>query len=230
MLKVGYLKVHGRGCKNIKTKNNNIEIMFNLKKDRKVVEITIEFNITAISKWLKAGAKIEEIDKIDNVWKNSITQTYMIDMLPIGDNTDAYYHRAKNIINQNISGRDTLKNIDEQTKSYIVRLAPEIKNLTWNLWRGSLCLNVWALGQDHPIFLSPSMDELVELHTKGEISNRKALGHESSKISVPISYNDDNTPREFMEIHRSSTCSQSVGYHNGLGSVSFSVLNFEVDY
>ena len=82
--------------------------MFNTKKDRMVVEVTIEFNITAIGEWLKAGGKFEDIDKIKREeyggWKDAVTQKYVIDMLPIGQESNAYYHRGKGVISQNISG------------------------------------------------------------------------------------------------------------------------------
>lgn len=49
--------------------------MFNTKKDRRVVEVRIAFNITAIGEWLKAGGKFEDIDKIKReeygAWKDA---------------------------------------------------------------------------------------------------------------------------------------------------------------
>lgn len=200
--------------------------MFNAKKDRRVVEITIEFNITAIGQWLSAGGKLEDIDKIDRDWKDAVIQKYVIDMLPIGQTSSAFFHRNKGVISQNIGGIDYLENAKEDIK-YIVEKETKIGMLSWSTWRG--CLSLEA--QRNLILLTPPLTEVLELETKGALTNpgRDAKA-DDVKIRVPVSFDDKNNPKEFMEIWRGTATDRSLGFGNALGHVSFSVLNFEVEY
>lgn len=203
--------------------------MFNTKKDRRVVEIEISFNITAIREWLKAGGKFEDIDKIKRekygVWKDAVTQVYMIDMFPIGNIDNAYFHRNKGIISQNIGGIDFLENAKEDVK-YIAEKEAKIGVLQWEMWRG--CLGLKA--NKNLILLTPPLAEVVELETKGVLSKPCGVKDEDTKIKVPVSFDDNNNPKEFMEIWRGSASDRSLGYGNALAQVSFSTLNFEVEY
>ncbi len=210
--------------------------MFNTKKDRRVVEITIEFNITAIEEWLKAGGKFEDIDKIKRekygAWKDAVTQKYVIDMLPIGQTSNAYFHRNKGVISQNIGGIDFLENANGDVK-YIAEEEAKISVLQWDMWRG--CLRLVA--NKNLILLTPPLIEVVEIETTGKLKeHEKASGDlrkamtEEIEIDVPYSFDDNNNPKEFMKIWRGSASHRSLGYGNALGHISFSTLNFEVEY
>jgi len=204
--------------------------MFKLKKDRHVVEVTIEFNITAIGEWLKAGGKFEDIDKIKReeygAWKDAVVQKYVIDMLPIGQTSNAYFHRNKGIISQNIGGIDFLENAKDDIK-YIAEKEAKISIIAWDMWRG--CLGLKA--NKNLILLTPPLAEVVELETTGKLVNPSVdVKAEDIKIKVPVSFDGENNPKEFMEIWRGSASDRSLGYGNGLAHVSFSTLNFEVEY
>lgn len=123
----------------------------------------------------------------------------MIDMFPIGNIDNAYFHRNKGIISQNIGGIDFLENAKEDAN----------KNL---------------------ILLTPPLAEVVELETKGVLSKLCGVKDEDTKIKVPVSFDDNNNPKEFMEIWRGSASDRSLGYGNALAHVSFSTLNFEIEY
>lgn len=146
--------------------------MFNTKKDRRVVEIEIEFNITAIGEWLKAGGKFEDIDKIKRekygAWKDAVTQKYVIDMLPIGQTSNAYFHRNKGVISQNISGFDYLENAKEDIK-YIAQKEAKIGKLSWDMWRGCLSLGVESKTERSMIFMTPPLTEVIELEATGKL-------------------------------------------------------------
>ena len=204
--------------------------MFNTKKDRRTVEIAIEFNVTAIGEWLKAGGKFEDIDIIKRekygAWKDAVTQKYVIDMLPIGQTSNAYFHRNKGVISQNIGGIDFLENANSDVK-YIAQKEAKIGILAWEMWRG--CLGVKA--NKNLILLTPPLAEVVELETEGVLSRKPVdIRAEDTKIKVPVSFDDNNNPKEFMEIWRGSASDRSLGYGNALAHVSFSTLNFEVEY
>lgn len=203
--------------------------MFNTKKDRMVVEVTIEFNITAIGEWLKAGGKFQDIDKIQRKkygdWKDAVTQKYVIDMLPIGQTSNAYFHRNKGVISQNIGGIDFLEDAKEDVK-YIAEQEAKIGVLQWEMRRGSLGLKA----QKNLILLTPPLTEVIELETKGVLSKPGGLKDEDKKIKVPVSFDNNNKPKEFMDIWRGSSSDRSLGYGNALAHVSFSTLNFEVEY
>jgi len=203
--------------------------MFNTKKDRRVIEIEIAFNITAIGEWLKSGGKFEDIDKIKReefgAWKDAVTQIYRIDMLPIGQTSNAYFHRNKGVISQNIGGIDFLENANEDIK-YIAQKESKIGVLSWDMWRG--CLGLKA--HKNLILLTPPLTEVVELETTGVLSKPGFIKDEDTKVKVPVSFDDNNKPKEFMEVWRGSASDRSLGYGNALGHVSFSTLNFEVEY
>lgn len=203
--------------------------MFNTKKDRLVVEVTIEFNITAIGEWLKAGGKFEDIDKIKReeygYWKDAVIQKYVIDILPIGQTSDAYFHRNKGVISQNIGGIDFLENAKEDVK-YIAQKEAKISMFQWEVRRG--CLRLKA--NNNLILLTPPLTEVTELETKGVLSKPGRIGDENTKIKVLVSFDENNNPKEFMEIWRGSASDRSLGYSNALANVSFSILNFEVEY
>lgn len=206
--------------------------MFNTTKDRRVVEITIEFNVDAIIDWLNSGGKSEDIDKIKREeygsWGNDVTQKYLIDMLPIGNISNAYYHRNKGVISQNISGIDYLRNVDDETKFRFKKA--EVESLEWSTWNGQLLLMIRTAKGKKIIAASPSLIEAIELERKGKLSNGGNLRNEDEEIRVAISLNQDGSPKEFMKMWRGSPSSQSVGYGNALGHISFSILNFEVEY
>jgi hypothetical protein len=203
--------------------------MFNTKKDRRVVEVTIEFNISAIGLWLNAGGKFQDIDKLERDWADAVIQKYVIDMFPIGQRDNAYFHRNKGLISQNIGGIDYLAYAKEDIK-YIAKKEAKIGMLSWNMWRGCLGLDVQGDAQKNMIFLTPPLTEVVELETKGALLNPGGIMTEDVKIKVPISFDDKNNPKEFMDIWRGSHSDRSLGYGNALGHVSFSTLNFEVEY
>ncbi|MCR4312539.1 MAG: hypothetical protein NUV56_04625, partial [Candidatus Uhrbacteria bacterium] len=54
------------------------------REDRRVVELAIEFNLTAIGKWLADSGSIAEIEKMEKDWKDSTIRSYYIDVLPNG--------------------------------------------------------------------------------------------------------------------------------------------------
>lgn len=147
-------------------------------------------------------------------------------MLPIGQTSNAYFHRNKGVISQNICGIDFLENANSDVK-YIAEKEANISVLQWEMWRGCLSLNA----NRNLILLTPPLTEVVELETKGVLSNKPVdIRAEDTKIKVPVSFDDNNNPKEFMEIWRGSATDRSLGYGNALAHVSFSTLNFEVEY
>lgn len=205
--------------------------MFNLSKDRQVVEAMIEFNITAINDWLESGGKFEDIDKIEKEWDDdAVIKDYVIDILPVGTNSNAYFHRTKGAVTQNISGYDFLKNTDKGIRYYIDGLDSQIKKFSWHMWRGSIGLKVFGDSEDRLILITPVLNDLLDLERKGKVSESDGPEGDGVLIKVPVSYYKENKPNETLEILRRSSCPQTVWYKNGLASVSFSVLNFEVEY
>ena len=205
--------------------------MFNTKKDRGVVEITIEFNIGEIGTWLKKGAKFEDINKIERSTRWDIKKKYVIDMFPIGKSDNAYFHRNKGLISQNIAGIDFLKKDEsfvswnDENVTYITK--DKVGVLEWGIWHGGLAL----YADENPILLTPPLTELRELETEGVLSSKRSgFKDEDTKIKVPVSFDDNNDPKEFMEIWRGSANKRALGYGNALAHVSFSTLNFEVEY
>lgn len=198
--------------------------MFNTKRDRQIVELCIEFNLTAIDKWLDTGSKIEDIKKIPKEWNgDDVKLSYYIDVLPNGKSSDMYFHRKKSIISGSVGGIDYLENVDEDLEYYFKN--SKIKVLSWRPWRQFIGLDV----NQNAILLAP-VEEIVELQTNRLLKNGGSIRDEDKKIQVPILFDDQNNPKEFTDIWRGSASNRSVGFSNALGSISASTLNFEVEY
>lgn len=206
--------------------------MFNTKPDRQVVEITVQFNIFDILDWLKSGARSEDIGKIDKNWGHNMVQKYVIDMLPIGKTSNAYFHRGKGLISQKIAGIDYLNNADEETKFFAKK--QKLEALEWSIWNGCLLLMIHVDGQRKIISATPVLTEVIELEKTGKIKDsRNSLRDEDIKISVPISLNEEGGPKDSIDMWKwyAILGQSSVSYGNGLGRISFSSsLLFEVEY
>lgn len=204
--------------------------MFNIKPDRRVVEITIQFNVSGILEWLKSGGKPEDIDKIDRDWGNAITQKYVIDMIPIGKTSNAYYHRDKGLISQQIEGTDHLSRADEDLKFHAKKQG--LDTFEWKMWKGCLVLMVQVNGKRNIISATPVLTEVVELETKGKINNIGNLRDDDIKMRVAISTDDEGNIKEFMDVWKwyGFLGNSSVGYGTALGRVSFSIPLFDVEY
>lgn len=180
--------------------------------------------MTAISEWLKAGGNFEGIANLERDWQNGVIQKYVIDMFPIGKMSNAYLHRNKSVISQNIAGIDFLDDAKQDLK-YLAKGA-KIEALAWEMWRGCLVLRV----NKNSIMLTPPLAEVVELETQGKLSNPGSYSAEDTKIKVPVSFDENNQPKKFIEVWRGSASDTSLGYGNALGHVSFSTRNLKVLY
>lgn len=225
--------------------------MFKSKKDRRVVDLTIEFNLTAINRWLSSSGDIKDVEKIEQGherWEDCFVRLYNIDVLPNGESSDMYFHREKNIISNNIGGIDYLegseagltrmeKNIKyvskfsyDETSRYeisdFLKNKNEIHTISWKRWREFLSFEI----NNKPILLVP-IEEFGILMKGGKLNNEsKTLGGEKRLIDVPILFSENNQPTEHVKISRTSNSSDSVGYSNALCSVGASALSFEVEY
>jgi hypothetical protein len=171
--------------------------MFNIKPDRRVVEITIEFNVSKILRWLESGAKPEDVDKIERDWTSDITKKYIIDMIPIGKTSNAYYHRSKGVISQRFDGTDYLSKVDEDFKFQTKKQG--LETLQWTIWKGCILLMVQVNGKRNIISATPVLTEVVELETKGKIDNIGNLRDDDIKITVPIALDDQGKPKDFHQ-------------------------------
>lgn len=225
--------------------------MFKSRKDRRVVELTIEFNLTAINKWLSSNSDIKDIEKIEQgyeKWEDCFVRLYNIDVLPSGESSDMYFHREKNIISNNIGGIDYLegseagltrmeKNIkhvskfsyDETSRDEIIvflKNKNEIHTIGWKRWREFISFEI----NNKPILLVP-IEEFGILMVGGKLNNEsKTLRGEKRLIDVPILFSENNQPTEHIKILRTSNSSDSIGYSNALCSIGASALSFEVEY
>ncbi len=206
--------------------------MFNTAQDRRVIEITIRFNVSGIIRWLDSGGKPEDIDKISRDWGDDSFQQYIIDMMPIGKTSNAYYHRNKGLISQNLGGIVYLSKADEDLKFYAEKQL--LGTFEWTIWKGCFLLMIQVDGERKVISATPVLTEVIELETKGKIINGyQSLGTDDIKISVPTALDDKGNQKDFMDIWKwyGFLGNSSVSYGNALGLVSFSVPIFHsVEY
>lgn len=198
--------------------------MFKSKKDRYVVELAIKFNLSEIDKWLDKSGKIKDIKKPpkdfngDDVWLS-----YYIDVLPNGQSSDMYYHRKKGVVSANYGGIDYLKNVDKNIEYFLKN--SKIERLSWSGWREFIGLDV-----NQKLILNAPVEEIVELQVNGVLKNGGSLRDKEKKIKVPVSFDDQNNPKKFMEAWRISPSARSIIFSNALGSISVSNWNDEVEY
>lgn len=210
-------------------------MFFKPKSDRRVLEITIEFNLEAISKWLNLGGKFEDIEKIPRDWKNPVSKKYVIDMLPIGEESNAYLHRNLGVISQNIAGVDFLDAVNGNEKYFTKD--KDVEMLSWDLHGGRFRLIVDYKEKGNVIFLTPPLTEVIELENTGKLkpheksSNdlRKAMTEEI-EIPIPCSDGKNNEPIEYAKVWRYSGNNKFLRYSNALGRVSFVVQDSPVKY
>ncbi len=204
--------------------------IFNFQGDRRVVALTIEFNLLAISEWLKSGASEksgrEYWDAIEKIEKEKfdVIRDYHIDVLPNGKASDMYFHRAKGIISNQIDGWEA--NIDGE-RWY----ADKVEMLEWYYWRNFLDLRA----NDKSILLVPLTD-FGDLQMYGKIRNLGVVKEygESELVKVPVRFvpNGDRA-LEFTHVSRTISHRQGVGYENALASVyaqSSGLMGREVEY
>lgn len=225
--------------------------MFKSKKDRKVLEINIEFNLTAINKWLSENGEIKDIEITSKSWEDCFVRFYNIDVLPNGENSDMYFHREKNIISNNIGGIDYLegsesglvrmeKNLKYASKfSYdeisrddainFLKNKNEIHTISWRRWREFISFEI----NQKPIILVP-INEFGILMLEGKLKNTREFGKERKDgeilIDVPVLFSENDQPTEHIQVLRSSQTGESISYKNALCCVSASTLSFEVEY
>lgn len=204
--------------------------MFGSQKDRKVVQLTIEFNFTAIEKWLDVSGEIEGVEHIEKDWTDAVIQSYQIDILPSGQRSDMYFHRKKGLICQLIGGTDFLDNADQNIKQF----SEKIQILEWGVWHKYLFMKA---NKKHILFAP--LTEVLELQLTGTFNPDAFKQHFESKqklseqkINVPISFEQGSgKPKTLIEVWRDTNIAQTgVRYSNALGAVSASVLSFEVEY
>jgi hypothetical protein len=145
-------------------------------------------------------------------------------VLPNGQSGDMYYHRNKGIISGNVGGIDFLGNAPVSMQNFCKRSGIEL--IEWGRWREYLSLSV-----NKKLILIVPIEEFGILQLGGKLSSeRKTLGREITTVKVPFSFDDQGKPKEFMEIERSTNNDKAIGFGNGLGWISGSTLNYEVEY
>ncbi len=185
--------------------------MFGTKKDRQIVELEIEFNLTAINKWLDKDGELEDIEKMKD-WNagDSVVEKYCIDVLPNGQRNVMYFHRKKGVFSGSVGGHDIPKG------------AGKIEELEWYEWREFLSVAV-----NRKLILSVPVREIVELHVAGKLlkdSGNYLDQLKEQKIEVPVLFDDENQPKGFVNVWRRSA-SKFVCYRNTLGSVTASTTS-----
>ena len=206
--------------------------MFKQTKDKQVIGLTIEFNLSAISEWLNSSGQSKGVDKKNNYrnTKDPMFLRYYIDVLPNGQMSDMYFHRQKGIVSNNLGGIDYLENVSDDLKRFLKNTKIEI--LHWDHWRDFIALDV-----NRKLILSVPINEIAELQelvSGADTLTKKGwlakYFEKKQKIKVPISFDSDNQPKEFMEVWRSRNSPQSIRYKNALATVSASTSNAEVTY
>jgi hypothetical protein len=208
--------------------------IFDSDKDRSIVKLTIQFNLTAIHTWLDANPQKEggndektdgsywrTIEKTKDEWEYGTVRSYHIDVLPNGRTHDFYFHRAKKSFSNYVDGFEA-----NDGKKWT---SQRIEMLEWEYWRKSIALKV---NGGHPIFLAP-LTEFGELQVFGELKNAD-YSAQPSKIKVPVRFeSQSDKPIEFLEVGRICNHPHSITYKGTLASVTAftsGLLGMKVEY
>ncbi|TSC79131.1 MAG: hypothetical protein G01um101425_768 [Candidatus Peregrinibacteria bacterium Gr01-1014_25] len=206
--------------------------MFGHKKDRHVVELIVQFNLTAIDTWLHDGAKIENIE-VGKKWQTEdIIKSYFVDILPSGNNSLIFFHRESKKFANSLAASDwinieDLMKVKSSSKSHGKK--NEIQGFEWEFWHDFICTYVHVNGTRAYLLAAP-FDEIYRLHTVGELETKKFEG-DSNVIEVPSRWDEKGgyDYKNSLKIQR--RCNQrSVGYSNSLACVSANVSNSQVLY
>ena len=203
-------------------------MIFDKKPDGYILELNLEFNLSEIGAFLKSELKEGEVPTIPRYeWDNPIIQSYTIFVLPIGKDTDWYYHKNINKFSHAIQGTHILNeathpqiNLEKFCNEY------GVFTLEWKLWRG--CLSMKVIGENSKLLLLAPLEEAALLQTS-ERTTSTEFWPEKKVIKVPASFNDDGEPESYIEICE-TIAKDHVIYSNLLASLSIVVSKGEVFY
>ncbi len=204
--------------------------------DSHLVNLTIEFNVDRINDFIKRNGKITDKSLIDegeekDLSHSSLKKTYNIDILPNGKN-DIFFHRSKSAFSHIISGYDYFDNSDGNVSVYIrnkiKNKSTKIRKFSWERWREFLSVKVTFLGKrgemEQTLVALVPIWEIGLLMTDGEFKDLISFDRKREKIKVPISFDSNNEPKEFIEMWK---CIGGTGnwitYSNSLVTVSAAV-------
>lgn len=206
--------------------------MFNTKKDRNIINVTIRLNLSNIFKWIRSGS---DINKINNLASDSelddLFKFYIIDMIPIGQVSNAYFHRSKNLVSRSISGTDFLTKADEDLR--INSKEEGLEEISWSFNKDYFFIALKINGKKKIIFQTVPLLEVEELEKYGVIKNISNLQREKGvKLRVLDDLNENSQFKGGMEIEKNYYLlgNSGVSYKNGLASVDFSIPIFDTEY
>ncbi|MCK5475124.1 MAG: hypothetical protein KAI71_00895 [Candidatus Pacebacteria bacterium] len=209
--------------------------MFNNKKDKKIIELDIKFNLDTIDKWINSACKtnnyadkIESIKQVEQDWCDAFIVSYCIDVLPFGKNSDYYFHREKNIFSNSINGSDLFDNMSPASKDIKVFTKNRgIEGVEWRIDKDGLMVAV-----NRKLMLWVPVVKFAELQIHGKIIinnlnlKNANLYTDEQKIKIPIECEDStrNQPKKFIEVLEQTT-KYSAGYRNSFCSVLASLTS-----
>ncbi len=199
-------------------------MFFRKKKDKYVLRLQIGFNLYEIANWLNSD--LTEIPAVSYVkWDSPTIQKYTIFVLPIGVNTDCYYHKNINEFSHSVSALYNLRggnhpqiNLEKFCERH------KVEWLEWEFWGGSL-----AIAADRKLIMLAPLDEAIPLQGNGYTSYTSRGRNETELIDVPTSFNDEGIPEGHIEIHKSID-NRGVIYSNQIVYFSIDVPRGPVGY
>ncbi len=154
--------------------------MFSKNKDRYVLRINIEINFCEVAKWLKTDSS--EIPSTDYVeWRGKGNHSFTIFVIPVGTNSDVYYHKLANAFSHSIESMVDLSDY-EHLSPCIKRICSQSdipSYLEWSFWHDKLTIAI-----NQRLILLVPLNEAVSLQRNGSTASGKGLTNQRI-IQVP---------------------------------------------
>lgn len=187
--------------------------MFNTKKDKYIVNVSIDFDVYEIERRIKGNKSLlaltEDEKKPSFIYKQD--HNINIDFLPYGKNTIAYYHRNDNSFSQAFSKQQVP--LDDNLK------------VSWSFRGNQVTVILETEEKSELLLVTPTLQEVEELMSYGKIKNNKDLrdfGEE--KVTINLSKNET---AEVMKSGAGGVSESYVGFRNDVCGISFSTTYYE---
>lgn len=192
--------------------------MFSKKKDKNLIEVTIDINLFEIEKYLASDNK--EPDPMSFIdWEDKVLQTHKITVLPSTENTEFYYHQSANKISHNFNGihilsetgADEIKQYCESYKIY--------GELEWQIINSNIFISL-----DRKFLGAAPLREATNLQAKGKTSSSGHPLLNNTKEVIIVDWEGDDTDANKIPMHKTID-SKGVIYSNQHICVVYEIPN-----
>lgn len=170
--------------------------MLSKKKDKNLIEVTIEINLFGIDKYLvsddKAPGPISFLD-----WEYKVLQTHKITVLPSTENIEFHYHQNANKISHNFNGVHTLSETGNDDVKQYCKSHKIYGELEWQI----INLNIF-ISLDRKFLGAAPLIEATNLQTSKKTSSSGHPFLNKTKEVITVDLGGDDTEANKIPMYK----------------------------